>query len=98
MIARGVASFVAVIGSAALTLTTIVALVKGTIVMLSIESVPLRVLAMILDVIVGTALLLGCIFVATHLAVVILGVGNSEFPPLAPDAPPSDPPGDPPKI
>jgi hypothetical protein len=82
MIAKALASVVAVLGSAGLTLVTMIALVRGTILLLSIDELPLRIVAMTLDVIVGTALLLGCIFVATHLAVIILGVGDAEFPPL----------------
>jgi hypothetical protein len=91
MIARGFASLIAVIGSAALTLATVVALVRGTIATLYIDNLSLRIFAMMLDVIVGTALLLGCIFVATHLAVLILGVGNAEFPPLPHETTPAEP-------
>jgi hypothetical protein len=78
---------VAVIGAAALTLATMIALVQGTIAAVSLEQWPLRILAVAADLVVGTVLLLGCIYLATHLAVRILGVGNLEFPPL-PDAGP----------
>jgi hypothetical protein len=76
------ACVIAVIGAAALTLGTLIALVQGTILAVSIESLPLRILAVAADVVLGTLLLVGCIYVATHLAVLILGVGNAEFPPL----------------
>jgi hypothetical protein len=46
------------------------------------EQFPLRVLAVTADLILGTILLLGCIYLATHLAVRIVGVGRAEFPPL----------------
>jgi hypothetical protein len=76
------ACVVAVIGAAALTLGTLIALVQGTILAVSIESLALRILAVAADVVLGTLLLVGCIYVATHLAVLILGVGNADFPPL----------------
>jgi hypothetical protein len=75
----------AVIGAAALTLATMIALVRGTILAVSIADLPLRILAVAMDVFFGTLLLLGCIYLATHLAVRILGVGQAEFPPLPED-------------
>ncbi len=74
-------------GAAALTLATMIALVQGTIAAVSIPNLPLRILAVALDLVVGTVLLLGCIYLATHLAVRILGVGNAEFPPLPESGP-----------
>jgi hypothetical protein len=37
-------------------------------------------------------LLLGCIYLATRLAVLILGVGQAEFPPLPQDTNQTEPP------
>ena len=51
---------------------------------------PLRVLAVAADLVFGTVLLLGCIYLATHLAVRIVGVGQAEFPPLPVDEYSSD--------
>jgi hypothetical protein len=91
------AGVVAVACAAALTLATMIALVQGTIAAVSLADLPLRVLAVAADLVIGTVLLLGCIYLATHLAVRILGVGDAEFPPL-PDSGPlgesrsSDPP------
>lgn len=82
MTGKVLACLVAVIGAAALTLGTLIALVQGTILAVSIPSLPLRILAVAVDVVLGTLLLVGCIYVATHLAVLILGVGNADFPPL----------------
>jgi hypothetical protein len=75
----------AVIGAGVLTLATMIALVQGTIMAVSIASLPLRILAVVIDVFFGTVLLLGCIYLATHWAVRILGVGQAEFPPLPKD-------------
>jgi hypothetical protein len=72
----------AILGAAALTLVTMIALVQGTIAAVSIDALSLRILAVVVDIVMGTALLVGCIYLATHLAVRILGVGNAEFPPL----------------
>jgi hypothetical protein len=91
VIGKAFACVIAVVGSAALTLTTMIALVQGTIVTLSIDNLSLRVLAVVLDVFFGTALLLACIYVATHLAVLILGVGQTEFPPLPQDTSQTEP-------
>jgi hypothetical protein len=84
------ASVSAVIGAAALTLATMIALVQGTILAVSIANLPLRILAVATDVVLGTVLLVGCIYVATHLAVRILGVGQAEFPPLPEDTQQTD--------
>lgn len=80
----------AVIGAAVLTLATMIALVQGTILAVSIANLPLRIVAVALDVVFGTVLLLGCIYLATHLAVRILGVGQDEFPPLPEDTDQAD--------
>jgi hypothetical protein len=79
------ASITAVLGAAALTLASMIALVLGTIRAVSIDDIPLRVLAVAADLVLGTVLLLGCIYLATHLAVRIVGVGHAEFPPLPAD-------------
>ena len=76
---------VAVIGATVLTLATMIALVQGTILAVSIANLPLRILAVAADVLFGTVLLLGCIYLATHLTVRILGVGRADFPPLPED-------------
>ena len=76
------ASVTAVLGAAALTLACMIALVQGTIQAVSIDQISLRILATAADLVFGTVLLLGCIYLATHLAVRIVGVGNAEFPPL----------------
>ena len=78
---RILASLTAVLGAAALNLASMIALVQGTIRAVSINQFPLRVLAVAVDLVFGTILLLGCIYLATHLAVHILGVGHAEFPP-----------------
>ena len=82
MIVKVLASVIAVAGAAALTLATMIALVRGTIIAVSISNLLWRILAVAADVLLGTVLLLGCIFLATHLAVRILGVGHADFPPL----------------
>jgi hypothetical protein len=97
---RILASVTAVLGSAALTLAAMIALMHATVRAVSIGQVPLRVLAVAADLLLGTILLLGCIYLATHLAVLILGVGDAAFPPLpeedgSPDSPPA--PADPAK-
>lgn len=79
---RIVASMGAVLGSAALTLACLLALVRGTMLALSIGQTALRLLALTADFFIGTSALLACIYLATHLAVRILGVGDAEFPPL----------------
>jgi hypothetical protein len=75
-------SVIAVLGAAALTLASLIVLVRATILAVAIEEVPLRVLSVAADVLFGSFLLLGCIYLATRLAVRIVGVGNAEFPPL----------------
>jgi hypothetical protein len=87
VIGRILSSTTAVAGAAALTLATMIALVQGTIFAISIINIPLRILAVAVDVLLGTVLLVGCIYLATHLAVRILGVGQADFPPLPEDAP-----------
>lgn len=72
-------------------LATMVALVRGTILAVSIGGMALRVVAVVADFAIGTVLLLGCIYLATHLAVVILGVGKAPFPPLPKDEYPNEP-------
>jgi hypothetical protein len=79
---RILASVTAVLGAAALTLACMIALVQGTIRAVNIDRIPLRFLAVSADLVLGTLLLLGCIYLATHLAVRIVGVGNAEFPAL----------------
>ena len=87
MIGKVLAGAVAVVSSAGLTLATMIALVWGTIAAVSIDNLLLRIVAVTADLLFGTTFLLGCIYLATHLAVRILGVGNAEFPPLPQDAP-----------
>jgi hypothetical protein len=79
---RIVASLTATLGAAALTLACVIALVEGTILAVTIDQALLRVLAIAADLIIGTAMLIACIYLATHLAVLIVGVGQAEFPPL----------------
>lgn len=79
-IGKVLASAVAVLGAGGLTLLCIVALVQGTIRAVSLESVPLRVVAVLADIVFGTVLLGGCVYLATRLAVWIVGVGRAEFP------------------
>ncbi|MGH9679280.1 MAG: hypothetical protein ACRD4Y_04970 [Candidatus Acidiferrales bacterium] len=87
MIGKILAGMVAVVGAAALTLATMIALVKGTIVAVSIAAAPLRILAVLADIVIGTVLLVGCLYLATQLAVHILGAGDAPFP-LPPDQAP----------
>ena len=61
VIGKILACVIAVAGAAALTLATMIALVRGTIIVVSIPNLPLRILAIAADVLLGTALLLGCI-------------------------------------
>jgi hypothetical protein len=98
MIGKILAGLLAVACAAALTLATTIALVQGTIAAVSLADLRLRSLAVAADLVIGIVLLLGCIYLATRLAVHILGVGNAEFPPLPDGAPLSGPrPGNPPK-
>ena len=78
---RILSSMAAVFGSATLTLACLIALVQGTIYALSLEQTALRLLAIAADFVVGTSALIGCIYLATHLAVRFVGVGQAEFPP-----------------
>ena len=82
MLVRVLAYATAVLGAAGITLACIVALVQGTIRAIALEPFLLRALAVLADLVFGTVLLLGCIYLATHLAVLILGVGHAEFPSL----------------
>src|SRR5271168_4671796 len=82
MFTKILASVTAVLGAAALTLACLIALVQGTIRAVSLDQVAFRILAVAVDFVLGTVLLIGCIYLATHLAVSILGVGQVEFPPL----------------
>jgi hypothetical protein len=92
MMGKVFASVTAVAGADALTLAMMIALVRGTIIAVSITNVTLRILAVAADVLLGTILLLGCIYLATHLAVRILGVGHADFPPLPEDTHQAEPP------
>jgi hypothetical protein len=79
---KALASVTAVLAAAGLTLACMIALVQGTIRAVNLESLPLRALAVTADLVLGSVLLLGCIYLATRLAVLILGVGHAEFPSL----------------
>lgn len=76
---------VAVLGAAGLTFVCVLALVQGTIVALGLKSLPWRASAIAADVLLGTVFLVGCIYLATHLAVALLGVGRAEFPAIPVD-------------
>jgi hypothetical protein len=82
----------AVIGAAGLTLVTMMALVRTSIMAVSIATVPFRIVAVAADALLGTVLLVACIYLATHLAVRTLGVGQAEFPPLPEDSHQAEPP------
>ncbi len=84
-IGKVLASIVAVLAAAGLTLASVIALVLGTIRSLGLQSLPLRILAIAADFVLGTVLLVGCIYLATRLAVLFLGVGGGEFPSFAVD-------------
>ncbi|HEX3378145.1 MAG TPA: hypothetical protein VHS29_14840 [Candidatus Acidoferrales bacterium] len=75
-------SMMAVLGSAALTLACVLALVQGTIYAVSLEQTALRFIAIAAVFLVGTSALIGCIYLATHLAVRFVGVGQPDFPPV----------------
>ena len=79
---RILASVAAVLVSAALTLAAMIALVQATVRAVSIAHIPLRILGVAAELLLGPILLLGCIYLATHLAVLVLGVGQVAFPPL----------------
>ena len=79
-IGKVIASTVAVLGAAGLTLACMVALVAGTTRALGLASLPLRILAVAADFAIGSVLLIGCIYLATRLAVLILGVRRGDFP------------------
>ncbi len=80
MLVKIVASTTAVLGAAALTLACPLALALSTIHAVSIQQIHSARLPCA-DFVIGTFRLLGCIYLATHLAVRILGVGRAEFPP-----------------
>jgi hypothetical protein len=84
-IVKVLASVVAVLGAAGLTLACVIALILGTIRAVNLESLPLRAFAIGADLVFGTVLLVGCIYLATRLAVLIVGVGHAEFPALPVD-------------
>ena len=83
--ARVLGSAAIVLGAAALTLAAIVVLVQTTIRVVSIGSIPLRILAGVAEIVFGTLLLLGCIYLATRLTVAVLGTGRGDLPPLPGD-------------
>ena len=83
------AGAVAVVVAAALTLGAVVAVVTWTTAAISIPSLPLRILAVAADVVGGTLLLLVCIYLTTRIAVSMVGVGKTEFPPI-PGHPPDE--------
>lgn len=82
VIGKVLAAAIAVVGAAVLTVAAMIALVHGTILAVSIGELPLRIVAICADLVLGTVALVGCIYLATRLAVRILGVGNADFPPL----------------
>lgn len=86
------ASVIAVLGAAALTLACMIGLVQVTVWMVTLQPISLRVLAGAADLIFGTVVLLACIYLATQLAVRIVGVGQAEFPPLLIEEPPNSSP------
>ena len=81
MVVKILSSAIAVLGAAALTLASLIAVVEGTILAIGVAQLPLRIAAVLADFVLGTILLLGCTYLATHLAVRLVGVGNPEFPP-----------------
>jgi len=82
---KALASATAVLGAAGLTLACLIALVQGTIRAVGLANPLLRALAVVAVLAFGTVLLLGCIYLATRLAVLILGVGDAKFPELPAD-------------
>jgi hypothetical protein len=82
VIRASIARVLAVILAAAMMLAVVIALVRITIFATSIDGWPVRALAVLADVVVGTFLLLGCIWITTQLAVLLVGVGEADFPPL----------------
>ena len=61
MIVKIFAAATAVAGAAALTLATMIALVRGTILAVSIGDPSLRILAVCADLVLGTILLVSCL-------------------------------------
>jgi hypothetical protein len=80
-------ALVAVLVAASLTLGAVFAVVWGTLAAISVENLLLRTLAVTADALLGSLLLIGCIYLATQLAVHILGVGRAEIPPAPISAP-----------
>jgi hypothetical protein len=83
-------AFVAVLVTASLTLGAVFAVIWGTTVAISVGNLLLRILAVAADALLGSLLLIGCIYLATQLAVRIVGVGQAEFPPPPISAPEED--------
>ena len=73
-------ALVAVLAAASLTLGAVFTVVWGTMAAISVGNLLLRILAVAADASLGSLLLIGCIYLATQLAVRILGVGRAEFP------------------
>ncbi len=73
-------ALVAVLVAASLTLGAVFTVVWGTMAAISVGNLLLRILAVTADALLGGLLLIGCIYLATQLAVRILGVGRAEFP------------------
>ena len=73
-------ALVAVLVAASLTLGAVFTVIWGTLAAISVENLLLRILAVTADALLGSLLLIGCIYLATQLAVRILGVGRAEFP------------------
>jgi hypothetical protein len=80
-------ALVAVLAAASLTLGAVFAVVRGTMAAIAVGNLPLRILAVTADALLGSLLLIGCTYLATRLAVRILGVGRAEFPPPPISAP-----------
>ena len=80
-------SLVAVLVAASVTLGAVFAVVRGTMAAISVGNLLLRILAVAADALLGSLLLIGCIYLATQLAVRILGVGGAEIPPPPISAP-----------
>ena len=62
-------------------------MVRGTLAATSVRNLGLRILAVAADALLGSLLLIGCIYLATQLAVPILGVGRTGIPPAPITAP-----------
>jgi hypothetical protein len=73
-------ALVAVLVAASLTLGAVFTVIWGTLAAISVGNLFLRILAVAADALLGSLLLIACIYLATQLAVRILGVGSAEFP------------------